>query len=270
MADIFLGHIPPRGISFKVPGAMHHARFMAKAIYSLKMFLFRDQLLLTTKELTALRQTCIFIIKFYIKVWYSAPLSVTAPNTDFELLKNLIKFEIVNKPVAQAARKKLSGHLWYISEELVALALFDESISIDVKEKMVKAMTDRPSVRGDANRLVIKEKEIESLITKDVSQFVSRKSANLFTQLEVSSDFLHIPPHEWPGNKNFEDARTVVKNLKVVNDMAERGVALMEEFNQRFTTDEEQMQFVLQTVQAHRKKYPDCTKKLLSSRSEGN
>jgi len=39
---IFLGGVPPRGISLRIPGAIHHARWMAKAIYCLKIFLFRS------------------------------------------------------------------------------------------------------------------------------------------------------------------------------------------------------------------------------------
>src|SRR6218665_3991781 len=38
---IYMGHIPPRDIHLVAPGAMHRARWMAKAIYSLKLFLFR-------------------------------------------------------------------------------------------------------------------------------------------------------------------------------------------------------------------------------------
>ena len=35
LALIFLGEIPPRGVCFMAPGAMHHARWMSKVIYSL-------------------------------------------------------------------------------------------------------------------------------------------------------------------------------------------------------------------------------------------
>lgn len=40
---IFLGGVPLRGISFRAPGAIHHARWLAKAIYCLNIFLFRNQ-----------------------------------------------------------------------------------------------------------------------------------------------------------------------------------------------------------------------------------
>ncbi len=37
---IFLGGIPKNGISFHIPGAVSHARWMSKAIYAFKIFLF--------------------------------------------------------------------------------------------------------------------------------------------------------------------------------------------------------------------------------------
>ena len=40
---IFFAGISPRGIHFRYPGAVHCARWMARAIYSIKMVLFRSQ-----------------------------------------------------------------------------------------------------------------------------------------------------------------------------------------------------------------------------------
>jgi len=48
---------------------------------------------------------------------------------------------------------------------------------------------------------------------------------------------------------------------RVVNDQAERGVALIEEFTGHLTKDEEQLQFLLQVVQEHRRAYPNAQKK---------
>ena len=47
-----------------------------------------------------------------------------------------------------------------------------------------------------------------------------------------------------------------VKSLRVVNDVAERAVALVQEYNRCTTKDEEQFQCLLQIVQEHRKQYP--------------
>jgi hypothetical protein len=42
LAIIFLGEVPPRGVRFMTPGPIHHARWMAKALYSFKIWLFED------------------------------------------------------------------------------------------------------------------------------------------------------------------------------------------------------------------------------------
>jgi len=49
LAVIFLGGTPTRGISFLYPGTIHHARWMSKAIYSLKIFIFHNQFKLKKK-----------------------------------------------------------------------------------------------------------------------------------------------------------------------------------------------------------------------------
>jgi len=56
--------------------------------------------------------------------------------------------------------------------------------------------------------------------------------------------------------KNKEIARSV----KVVNDLAERGVALVQEFNSSLTRNEEQKQYLLQVVEQHRRQFAEPTK----------
>jgi len=47
---IFLGRSEASAVSFRLPGAFHQARWMAKAIYCLKLYLFQDQFTMTTKD----------------------------------------------------------------------------------------------------------------------------------------------------------------------------------------------------------------------------
>jgi len=53
--------------------------------------------------------------------------------------------------------------------------------------------------------------------------------------------------------------------MRVVNDIAERGVALMDEYNKLHTTDEEQKQFLLLVVKEYHQWYPDRSKKTLAA-----
>ena len=58
----------------------------------------------------------------------------------------------------------------------------------------------------------------------------------------------------------FKIAEALIKNLTCVNDCAERGVALMQTFNESITKNEEQKQFLLQVVEKHRKKFSKCNR----------
>lgn len=48
--------------------------------------------------------------------------------------------------------------------------------------------------------------------------------------------------------------------MKVVNDLAERRVVLIQEFNSSITHNEEQKQFLLQVVEDHRREFSVPTK----------
>ena len=54
----------------------------------------------------------------------------------------------------------------------------------------------------------------------------------------------------------------------MVNDIAERVLKLMEDYNKIITSDEEQKQFLLQVVSSYRKKVSDKSKKNLIEMSK--
>ena len=110
---------------------------MSKAIYSLKIYLFRDSFGLTTKEKKGIFEVCQFIVFIYIKAWYTAALAVKSPNNDLKLIKQLSDYET---DIAKVALHKLQNHLWYLTPEASAMSFFDKKISREIKNKMVKAL----------------------------------------------------------------------------------------------------------------------------------
>ena len=78
-----------------------------------------------------------FFSCIYIKVWITAPLAVKAAYTDLCLLKSLSEYKTSNKKIFLL---QLIRHLWYLSEELVGLGLFDDDVMQNVKEEIVQAM----------------------------------------------------------------------------------------------------------------------------------
>ena len=140
LSVIFLGGVPDRGIHFMAPGAMHHARWMSKVLYSLKVWMFRSQFDLRPKELKGLQDVCIFAVRIYLKMWMTAPLAAAAPQNDIKFLQTLLEYDAIHPAIAKAASAKMANHLWYLSEELVSLALFDDNVPTATKRELLKAM----------------------------------------------------------------------------------------------------------------------------------
>ena len=260
LALIFLGTRPSRGIHFAAPGAMHQARWMSKTIYTFKVWMFRSQFKLTAHEEKGLRDLCIFFARVYVKAWTTAPLAVRAPQDDLHLLQNLVAYSAINKAIFKATSQKMAGHMWYLSEELVALSFFDDNVTDDIKDHMVKAMS---VIDGKVNC----EKRIKVLLSasylqdKSVANFTSKNTINFFNMLSLPQDFLQLPATQWKVNEEYQKARTSVMKLSVINDHAERGVALVQDFTGRLTKNEDQLQCLLQIVADHRKHYPQALKR---------
>lgn len=208
---------------------MHRARWLSKAIYCWKIFLFRRVFGLTTRKTDNLRHICIFVLNFYVKACFTAPNAIAAPHHDLKLLRNLILYEQVNAEVPKAAREKMARHLWYLSEELAALAFFDDAVSLDTKAKMVHAIKSRENEEEALKRVIVRDADLLSWIDKDVSDFITQKSLVLFDQFDLYYDFLNLNPELWPDNEAFNRGYECFYLMKVVNDVAERGVALIQQ-----------------------------------------
>lgn len=263
---IILGGVPKRGVRFMVPGALHHARWMAKSIYCLKMYIFRNQFKLTDRESSGIFEICKFVVQVYVQVWYEAPRAMYAPRNDLRLLTLLSGYE--NSDIANVTVNKMLNHLWYLGDVLVALAFFDDRVSFETKRAMVKVMSKKHDENGNEHndrdismkRAVVLEKDIPS---RNLEDFVTSNTYGFFEVLELPSAFLETNPNSWKDNDDYQKALATVSALKPINDSAERGVALMSEYNKLLTNNEEQKQYLLQVVSEHRKKIPSCKKSLI-------
>jgi len=65
----------------------------------------------------------------------------------------------------------------------------------------------------------------------------------MFKRFGLSTNFLKMDPSEWNTQNDYIHGQQTIRSLKVVNDTAERGVKLMEEFNDKITKDKDQRLF---------------------------
>jgi len=254
---IFLGGVPVGGIKFKKPGPYHLARWMAKAIYSIKIYLFHREFILTKKEEKSLLDLIIFIVKCYIKYWFSSPKAHEAPLNDIEFLRQLYDYRKINKNISDITVGKIINHLYYLNEETVAFSIFDDRIDYETKKLMVKKMFTMTDQDGDfeenddcsTKKLLFKRDEIEVFLENDnytiLLKLFGEKSIKLLERFKISKEFLKFDPSKWGSMDSYLKGAFIIRNLKVVNDSAERSIKLMEEFNNKITKDESQKQFLL-------------------------
>jgi hypothetical protein len=159
---------------------------------------------------------------------------------------NLEKYSSVDLEVSKCAKQVLQRHLWYLSDEL--LALFSDRVTDTDKKNIVKGMTTSTpstrSVRGNASIL-------KAGVT--LGDFASARTGRLLQLMKIDDSFLALPPPKWKEEQSYIKGKERVSQLRVVNDTAERGVKLFDEYNKLLTHDEEDKQFLLQVVEANRK-----------------
>ena len=78
--------------------------------------------------------------------------------------------------------------------------------------------------------------------------------------------FLKYARNKWCQFDGCKKFNQFVSGFKVVNDIAETGVRLMEEYKDVLTDDEEQRKMILHCVDETRKLYPDFKKSTLAKK----
>ncbi|KAG0714740.1 hypothetical protein GWK47_013557 [Chionoecetes opilio] len=242
--------------SFRAPGAYHMARWMAKAIYAVKIMLFHDQLEMSRRELAGIRRVAFFVTMVYAKYWNEAMIPSYAAKNDLDFITDVKR--ICDNGVASVAERAMRRHLWYLSENLIGLAIFDDRISPEQKAEMVEGMK-RPSTTKNPRR---PESKTPINLNRPLSAFCSVRSMQVLKSLLGGQQptFLELSPETWNTDSCFKCAKKRAGVLKVTNDLAERGIALIQRFLGNRTKDERQTQFLLKLVRLHTKAVPKKTK----------
>lgn len=179
---ICFGETCPKGNRLHVPGAFHYARWIAKAIYVLKIYLFRGEFALSSEEMVGIKDICIFITSLYIETWFNAPIPEKARHQDLRFVQQLYAYQAVDKSASQKGLHKFSGHLWYLTSERAALSFFYADLSFDVKRRMV-AKLDEIDTKIPFKKIVIKNIDMKNYVNASVEKFNSGESKNFLTDL---------------------------------------------------------------------------------------
>ena len=80
------------GFVFKLPGPYHHARWMSKVIYNLKMKLVSKFFEMSEDEKEKVNQVVEFILLFYTKYWFTTPLAGSAARQDLDFMSSILEY----------------------------------------------------------------------------------------------------------------------------------------------------------------------------------
>jgi len=129
------------------PGALHKARWMAKLIYSLKIALCEQQIaelppgtITTHHQVPKIRAFATFVSHVYVMWWLTCKKAEDAPWNDLQLYKRLLQYVCVNKDIAESAIRALKRHLWYLTSEMVPLALFSDKVPLPERQALADAL----------------------------------------------------------------------------------------------------------------------------------
>ena len=117
-------------------------------------------------------------------------------------------------------------------------------------------------------RVKINDISFAMLENKSVADIVTKTTKSLSTKFRLPLEFLQLPASQWAKNREYQTAVAVAGTVAVVNDNAERGVALIQQFSGSLTNNEEQLQYLLQVVAENRKRYPPALKQTFIDSTE--
>ena len=157
LLELTLMYLSPES-SFKIraPSSVSHARFMAKAIYYLKIQILHPQL---TYEVTPVEQKEISRMAEFVSIFYSVwflrtSLPSAAPYQDIKAFWQMTRYKRyieIHQPESERVIDGIEGildsmrkHAWYLDQTLVPLALLDPDIDEKEREDMAKKLYSLP------------------------------------------------------------------------------------------------------------------------------
>ena len=244
------------GFKFMLPGPDHHARWMSKMIYYLKINLLQDVFDMTAAEKIQVQEISKFILIFCVKAWLESPLPTSAARNDLTYMLKVMRYRGETKPrVTMAVMQSWYRHLWYLAPQTVVLALADPGLEDGQKEGMARKLHGLERVEISGGKPVFPQVDLsgEHGLIPDMASFVTSDSWLIFDIIGLTGaqDWLSIPASLWENYLEFRIFKEFCENVSVCNDIAERGVALITSYINK-AESEEQRQAMLQVVEFHR------------------
>lgn len=240
LAELVKFYLSPDDVELKIrqPGPVHHARFMAQAIYYLKLKILSQltnilSTAATKKEVDAMSE---FIALYYAKWFLTSSLTACSPRLDLEAIWDMKRYKTFRPDIAQKCLTSMANHPWYLHPTLIPFSLLDAGVPDDEKRDIADKIFDidpNTDVGTKYENIQISDIiEIEG-DRPSLSNFVKSSSRLIFNILNFDKEkmeWLLLPTNLWNLMTPFKYFNAFVTSLPVVNDAAERNVKLVQDF----------------------------------------
>lgn len=168
-------------------------------------------------------------------------------------------FQAIDATIAQAVKNSLLRHLWYLTESLVVLALFDGGVDLDTKSAMANALRAIPRPQEFHIGKPTFPRQVPQGNALKLERMVGPNTWMLFSLLGNDGDWLMQPPQQWITNPQYLEILLIVQELPVVNDAAERGVKDIQDYANMARDADDRGRMIL-VSNSHRMKLPKFLK----------
>ena len=238
---------------FRLPHKVSHARFMQRGLNYIPLQMLGEQadyMKLSEREQLEVDVMSTFVSLFYTPWFLQSSLTSEAAMLDIQAIADMRKLrdqleEEYNqdkddkKKIQLEAAQKCLGNMYehsvYLTEDNIVLGLAGNKMTMEnkrvVADEILSLVADpetdtenfhyRPEEKFDVT-VVWPEEQQEP----DLRRFIGRKSLLLFHHLRMmdpeSMGWLALDPEEWDMDPNYNEFRSTINSIEVVNDSAER------------------------------------------------
>ncbi|XP_065679118.1 uncharacterized protein LOC136093876 [Hydra vulgaris] len=264
LAELVVSYLSQSSVTLRKPGAVHHARFLSKALYYLKLQLLSSQIEFVNqnnKLKTEIRLISEFIVCFYAKWYLQANDAINAPFLDIKAIHQMQQYrKLCAKPDAvDAVLNSLYRLSWYLDSTIIPLALLDDDLSFEEKANLAKVIltfkmpTSTWYNTKNKSKIDIEDKtKMGNKISENPSSLallVDEFSYLIFDIIGLEEQrikyWLSLPPEYWFTQSVFKNFQNFAKSLIVVNDHSERSVGMMQQFIHRYDNEEDKQNTLL-------------------------
>ena len=235
---------------FHQPGACHEARFMADALYLLTLRMTDNIAKVMNEEERNMVETASFFVASCYSPWFLKSYIVEkSTNNDIKAFYDVFEIRKEYPKLGQSLLDSMQRHSWYLTEQLIMIAIADDDVDEEYKTKMMKKLLEfevpDSFIMGKPRLPII-------TVSTELVQLIGPQSWILLKVADIPAEEVTKWIHG-EAQESLDKFKMFVKGNTCVNDCSERNIRLIQDFVAGYK-NEDMKQNLLLVARDNRKK----------------